>query len=111
MRSSSSRELGSIQWRSSNIISTGRCRERPSTCRSSASNVFSFLRCGVTSSGGARSADGNECSSAISATSSIGGAVAASSACSLASLAAGSSACRKPAARSIWAITGYSALS
>ena len=41
-RSSSSRELGSIQCTSSKIISTGRCRAKASSCRSSASKVFSF---------------------------------------------------------------------
>jgi hypothetical protein len=61
-------------------------------------------------SGGARSTDGNECKSAISATSSIGSAVAASNACSFTSLAPGSSACWNPAARSIYAITGRAVL-
>ena len=46
-----------IQWTSSNSISTGCCRDSPSICRSSASNVFSFLRCGVKSSGSAISAE------------------------------------------------------
>ena len=50
-RSSSSREVGSAQCRSSNFINRLSPRHRRS-CRSSASNVLSFLRCGLRSSGG-----------------------------------------------------------
>jgi hypothetical protein len=64
-------------------IKTGCWCNRPSTCRRRASNVFSFFRCGLTSSGGAMLTDGNPCSSASSATSSIGGVVTASNALQL----------------------------
>ncbi len=47
IRSSSSREVGSIQWASSNTISTGRCRVSASNWLSTASNSFSRLRCGL----------------------------------------------------------------
>jgi len=46
VRSSSSREGGSIQCRSSKIINTGCRRVNAWSCRSNAANVRSFLRCG-----------------------------------------------------------------
>ena len=46
-RSSSSREVGSIQCASSKTIITGCWRAKPSSCRISASSVRSFFRCGT----------------------------------------------------------------
>ena len=51
-RSSSSSEVGSIQCTSSNTISTGCWRAKPSSWRISASSVRSFLRCGLRSGSG-----------------------------------------------------------
>jgi hypothetical protein len=47
VRSSNSREVGSIQWASSNTISNGRCCASASSWPSRASNNFSRLRCGL----------------------------------------------------------------
>ena len=55
VRSSSSREVGSIQCASSKTMTTGCWRARPSSCRISASSVRSFLRCGLRFGSGWRS--------------------------------------------------------
>ena len=52
VRSRSSRELGSIQCRSSQTNSTGCRRASTSSCRTSVSKVFSFFRSGLNASGG-----------------------------------------------------------
>src|SRR6516225_5504341 len=89
VRSSNSREVGSIQRASSKTISTGCWRARPSSWRISASSVRSFLRWGLRFGSGWRSEAGNDSRSAMNATSSPGGAAGASKASSLSSLAAG----------------------
>ncbi len=111
VRSSSSREVGSIQCASSKTMTTGCWRARPSSCRISASSVRSFLRCGLRFGSGWRSEAGNDSRSARNATSSSGGAARASKASSFSSLAAGGSSRANPAARPSWSINGNSALS
>src|SRR5215472_7778478 len=69
-RSSSSRELGSIQCTSSKSIRTGCCRAEASSCRSSTSKVFSFLRWGVSWREGNCPSVGNDSRSASSTPSS-----------------------------------------
>ena len=110
-RSSSSRDVGSIQWASSNSIRTGCRRARVESCRNSASNVFSFLRCGDNAADVKRPLMGTDSSSARSATSSSGGIVGASSSSSFTSLFSAVSSRSNPAARSSWLTIGCSALS
>ncbi len=111
VRSSSSREVGSIQCASSKTITTGCWRARPSSCRISAASVRSFLRCGLRFGSGWRSEAGNDSRSARNATSSSGSAARASKASSFSSLPPGVSSRANPAARPSWSINGNSALS
>src|SRR5580693_5318847 len=50
-----SSSVGSVQCASSKTMITGCWRAKPTSWRSSASNVFSFLRCGLRLGGGWRS--------------------------------------------------------
>ena len=106
VRSSSSREVGSIQCASSKTISTGCWHARPSSCRISASNVRSFLRWGLRFGSGWRSESGNDSKSARSATSSSDGMARASKASSFSSRAAGGSSRANRAARPSWSTKG-----
>jgi len=109
VRSSNSREVGSIQWTSSNTISTGRCRASASSWVSSASNSFSRLRCGLRFKSAAEL--GNDSSSLNSGISSSSRASGASNTRSFPSFSSIVSSRVKPAARSSWAVNGYRALS
>ncbi len=111
IRSSTSREVGSIQCTSSKIMTTGRWRARPSSWRISASRVRSFLCCGLRFGSGWRSEAGKDIRSAMSATSSSNGVARASKASSFSSLAAGESSRANLAARPSWSMNGNSALS
>ena len=92
-------EAGSIQCRSSKIISIG-CRGASAwSCRNSAANVRSFLRCGLRSSGGKRSPPESDSISAINERS-PGSAPSPSSTSSLSSFVAAVSSRVNPAARS-----------
>jgi hypothetical protein len=104
VRSKSSREVGSIQWASSNTISTGRCRASASSWLSNASNIFSRLRCGLRLRSAAEL--GNDKSSLNSVMSSSSRAPGASNARNLPSLASTVSSRANPAARSSWAMKG-----
>jgi hypothetical protein len=64
MRSSSSREVGSLQCASSQTTTTRCRRANPSIWRISASSVVSFLRCGLRFGSGLRSDAGNDSRSA-----------------------------------------------
>jgi len=87
------------------IINTGCRRASAWSCRSSAANVRSFLRCGLRSSGGKRSPPESDNISAISERS-PGSAPSPSSLSSLSSLIAAVSSRVNPAARYSWPIKG-----
>ena len=99
MRSSSSREVGSIQCASSKIITTGCWCARPSSWRISASSVRCFFCCGLRFGSSWCSEAGNDSRSATSARSSGGGAARATKDSSFSSLAEDVSSCANPAAR------------
>ena len=99
VRSSSSREVGSIQCASSKTITTGCWRARPLSWHISASSVRCFFWGGLRSGNGRRSEAGNDYRSAINATSSSGGAARASKDSSFSSLAEAISSRANPAAR------------
>ena len=104
VRSSNSREVGSIQWASSNTISTGRRRASASSWLSSDSNCFSRLRCGLRLRSEAEL--GNDNSSLNSVISSSSRMPAASNARNLPSLSWTVSSRANPAARSSCAMKG-----
>jgi hypothetical protein len=103
-KSSNSREVGSIQWASSNTISTGRRRASAASWLRTASNNFSRLRCGLRLSPVAEL--GNDNSSLNSMRSSSSRMPGASSARNLPSFSSTVSSRANPAARSSWAMKG-----
>jgi len=110
MRSSSSREVGSIQCASSKSMTTGWRHAKPTISRINAANVRSFFGCGLSLGRGLRSDAGNDSRSASSATSSSGVAAPASRASSFSHLAAGVSSRANPAAWASCSTNGNSAL-
>ena len=106
VRPNASKLVGSVQWASSKIISTGRWLANLATCVVRASSVL-CLRCsGARSSAGYRPSFGSDSISANSAASCFEVEVCASIASSLSSFACAVSSCTNPAARSIWLMIG-----
>ena len=111
-RSSSSRLVGSIQCTSSKIATIGRRRDGASTSRHRASSVFCLRCCGGRSSRGYRRSSAGQGEQLGDQRGVLGRQRAYDSrTCSLSSFAARPSSRWKRAARSSWAITGWSALS
>ena len=98
VRSSNSREVGSIQCTSSKTISNGCCRAIVSRVRRSRSKVFSFFRCGASSGLGIEPVPANDSKSASNGRSPFDTAIVAANCASLCCRAPGSSSRAKPAA-------------